>query len=125
MNAITLQYRKNGKKHRKYASDNFRHKEIKFLNERSENKFLKTKEKYASLYQEMSELIGVENMEKMYSKYKGQQIVFPQKLYSSQYIYSYIVENQGVMSVRQMSEYLQLSDRRIRQIITEIRQGKK
>lgn len=66
-------------------------------------------------------MIGVENMEKIYLKYKGQQIVFPQKLYSSQYIYSYIKENQGVMSVRQLSERLHLSDRRIRQIIAEIR----
>lgn len=63
MNWIWYCALKNGKKHRKYASDNFRHKEIKFLKERSENKFLKTKEKYASLYQEMSELIGVENIE--------------------------------------------------------------
>lgn len=86
---------------------------------------MKTKEKYASLYQEMSELIGVENMETIYSKYRGQQIIFPQKLYSSQYIYSYIKENQGVMSVREMAEKLHLSDRRIRQIITEMRQGKK
>ena len=107
--------------YRKYASDNFQHKAIKFLKGRSGNKFLKTKEKYASLYQEMSELIGVENMEKIYLKYKGQQIVFPQKLYSSKYIYSYIEENQGVMSVREMSEHLQLSDRRIRQIIAEMR----
>ena len=86
---------------------------------------MKTKEKYASLYQEMSELIGVENMEKIYLKYKGQQIVFPQKLYSSKYIHSYILENQGGMSVREMAKKLQLSDRRIRQIINEMRQSEK
>lgn len=84
---------------------------------------MNTKEKYASLYQEMSELIGVENMEKLYLKYKGQQIVFPQKLYSSKYVYSYIMENQGEMSVREMAKKLELSDRRIRQIITEIRKN--
>lgn len=84
---------------------------------------MNTKEKYASLYQEMSELIGVENMEKLYLKYKGQQIVFLQKLYSSKYVYSYIMENQGEMSVREMAKKLELSDRRIRQIITEIRKN--
>lgn len=80
----------------------------------------KEKEIYAGIYQEMAEIIGSENMKKLYRKFKGQQIVFPQKLYSKTYVKEYLLMNRGKMSVGQMSRHLGLSDRRIRQLMSEM-----
>ena len=51
----------------------------------------KEKDIYAGIYQEVAEIVGSENMKKLYRKFKGQQIVFSQKLYSKAYVKEYLL----------------------------------
>ena len=41
---------------------------------------------YAGVYEEIAEIIGEERIEEFYERFKGQQFVFPMKLYSREYV---------------------------------------
>ena len=41
---------------------------------------------YAGVYEEIAEIIGKERIEEFYERFKGQQFVFPMKLYSKDYV---------------------------------------
>ena len=71
----------------------------------------------ADIYKEIANEVGVEVAIKIHGLFKGQQILFPQKLYSKEYIYDYIRKNYNGSNVREQSQKLGYSDRRIRQII--------
>ena len=74
-------------------------------------------EDFADVYMEIAETAGVETAIKIHKLFKGQQILFPQKLYKKEYIYKYIKENYNGQNVRELSQKFGYSDRRIRQII--------
>ena len=73
----------------------------------------------AGVYKEIASIAGVEVAVKIHELFKGQQILFPQKLYSKEYIYDYIRKNYNGSNVRELSKKFGYSDRRIRQIINE------
>ncbi len=74
-------------------------------------------EDFADIYMEIAEAAGVETAIKIHKLFKGQQILFPQKLYKKEYIYKYIKENYNGQNVRELSQKFGYSDRRVRQII--------
>ena len=41
---------------------------------------------YAGVYEEIAEIIGEERIGEFYERFKGQQFVFPMKLYSKEYV---------------------------------------
>lgn len=45
-----------------------------------------TSEDLAGVYKEVAETVGVENAYKIYSHFKGLQLMFPLKFYSKEYI---------------------------------------
>lgn len=71
----------------------------------------------ADIYKEIADELGVDVAVKIHELFKGQQIIFPQKLYNKEYIYDYIRNNYNGSNVRELSQKLGYSDRRIRQII--------
>lgn len=79
---------------------------------------------YSDLYHDMAMLIGDTATKKLWKAYGGMNVTFPKKLYSRSYVKSYIASNIGRVSPSQMARELSLSDRRIRQLIREIRQEK-
>ncbi len=74
---------------------------------------------FADIYAEIADFAGVDFAITMHDHFKGQQILFPQKLYNKDYIYSYIKQNYNGRNVRELSQKFGLSDRRIRQILNE------
>lgn len=80
---------------------------------------------YSDLYRDMALLIGDAATKKLWKAYGGMNVTFPKKLYSGSYVKSYIAANMGTMKPSQMARELSLSDRRIRQLIREIRQQQK
>ena len=50
-------------------------------------------EAFADIYCEIANAVGAENAVKIHELFKGQQILFPQKLYKKTYIYEYIRTN--------------------------------
>jgi len=74
-------------------------------------------EYFADIYEEIAIELGVEVAIKLHQLFKGQQILFPQKLYKKEYIYEYIRANYNGQNVRELSQKFDYSDRRVRQII--------
>lgn len=73
----------------------------------------------ADVYMEIADKLGVDTAVAIHDLFKGQQILFPQKLYRKEYIYAYIKQNYNGKNVRELSKKFGYSDRRIRQIISE------
>lgn len=61
-------------------------------------------------------------MEKLYERFKGLTIVFPRKLYSKEYVREYIKENYGHIPTKDIARYLDITDRRVRQLAKEYRE---
>lgn len=81
----------------------------------------KDDDKYFEIYLDLCQLLGEQNMMKIYSQYKGLSIQFPKGLYSKKYIKRYVEENFDKKSVREISTELNLTERRVRQIFREIK----
>lgn len=79
---------------------------------------------FADIYQEIADDLGEETAVAIYELFKGQQIMFPQKLYRKEYIYSYILEHYTGKNIRELSQKFGYSDRRIRQIVSGMSENK-
>ena len=77
-------------------------------------------EDLADVYMEIADKIGVDAAIAIHEMFKGQQIMFPQKLYNKEYIHCYIKENYNGRNVRELAKKFGYSDRRVRQIINEL-----
>ena len=78
------------------------------------------KSDFKGIYAEMSEILGEEIVRIIHKHYKGQQINFPMKLHSNEYIEKYIIENYGEKSIREMSRELGYCDKSIQILIKKL-----
>ena len=76
-------------------------------------------EAYAGLYGEVAAQINGETAEMIYRLFRGQTVVFPQRLYDQEYVRSFVRENEGKYTVRELSVLCEYSDRRIRQFLSK------
>ena len=51
----------------------------------------KNKSDYKGIYSDMVEILGEDIVFKLYKNYRGQQVTFPMKLYSNEYVKKYII----------------------------------
>lgn len=63
------------------------------------------KSDFKGIYAEMSEILGEEIVKIIHKHYKGQQVNFPMKLYSNEYVENYIIENYSEKTVREISRH--------------------
>ena len=73
----------------------------------------------AGIYKEIAVETDIDTAIAMFRMFNGQQIVFPKRLYNKNYIRQYIIENYNGKNIRKLSQELNYSDRRIRQILNE------
>ena len=78
------------------------------------------KDDFKGVYSEMSEILGEEIVRIIHKHYKGQQVNFPMKLYSNEYVEKYIIENHSKKSVREMARDLGYSDKWVSTLIKRI-----
>ena len=78
-------------------------------------------EKYSKLYCELAELIGESGMRKLWKAYGGISVTFPTKLYSQEYIRRFVNEHQEELTPTEMAKELMLTERRVRQILRDVR----
>lgn len=78
-------------------------------------------ERYSGVYKELAELLGDAATLKIWKRFSGLNITFPQKLYSIEFRKEFISENMQKMKPSEMAKTLGLSERRVRQIIEELR----
>lgn len=48
--------------------------------------FRKNNQKYSGIYQDLIDLLGIQAVNKIYTNFKGQQIVLPMRLYTRGYV---------------------------------------
>ena len=75
------------------------------------------KSDFKGIYAEMSEILGEEIVKIIHKHYKGQQVNFPMKLYSNEYVENYIIENYSEKTVREISRTLGYSDKWVQKLI--------
>ena len=75
---------------------------------------------FAGIYKEIALTLGIDIAVEMHKLFKGQQIIFPQRLYSKEFVYEYVKENYNGNNIRELSQMLDYSDRRIRQILNNL-----
>lgn len=86
---------------------------------------MESTEYFAGIYQEIANAAGAQTAIAVYKLFRGQQIMFPQKLYKKEYIYTYIYQNYNGKNVRELSQKFGYSDRRVRQIVRSMQEIQK
>ena len=74
---------------------------------------------YNDIYKEISEMIGVDAMLKIYSHFKGQQVNFPVRLYNPQLIKDAVIKDFNGTNIKELSQKYNYSERTIRRMIKE------
>lgn len=72
---------------------------------------------FNGIYEDMYENLGQEIVREIYKYYKGQQITFPMRLYSKEYVLKYISENYNGKNLREVARDLGYSERWIKQLL--------
>ena len=76
---------------------------------------------YAGVYKELAELIGEDNMKKVYMRYRGGKVEFPKRIYSKEYVMEMLKKHEGKKSVSEMAQEYDYSERYIRKLMAEMR----
>lgn len=76
------------------------------------------------VYKELAEIIGTDNVIEIYEHFKGQQISFPTRIYTKEYILKQIDEDES-RPIKKVASQYGYSERRLRQIINESSKGEK
>ena len=106
----------------KFTTDDFQNDSIEL--DQEEEAVSVDLDYYFDIYRELAELIGVQNTKKVWNRYRGLTIQFPQRMYSQIYTKDFIRDNMGSMTIKEMAIQLSLTDRRVRQIVKELREEK-
>ena len=77
--------------------------------------------RYAGIYGELAEILGDAAVNKIWKQFSGTNVTFPQRLYSKEYTREFIKDNWGDMSASEIARTVGLSERRVRQIASDIK----
>lgn len=75
--------------------------------------------KYSGVYAEIAKIVGDENTEKIFTRFRGQQMCFPQKLYTVDYVTRYAKNHYPEERVCDIARTFGYSERRIRQFLNK------
>jgi len=76
-----------------------------------------TSEDLAGIYKEVAEAVGIENAYRIFHHFRGLQLMFPLKFYSSEYITHKIKSEYDGKNVRNLARKYGYSESRVRQIL--------
>ena len=71
------------------------------------------------IYRDLTELVGLENMQKIYNQYNGFQISFPKKLYHKEYVREVVERDYDGSNTQELARRYGYTERWIRTIATE------
>ena len=108
----------------KFTNDSFKNKSVEYCEEEV-IAINSNPERYSGVYKEIADLLGDAAAIKLWKRFSGLNITFPQKLYSKEYTRQFISENMNSLSPHEIAKRVSLSERRVRQIIAEIRNEQK
>ncbi len=81
------------------------------------NKYVRSQD-MVGVYSELAELIDTESVKKIYERFRGQQVVFPMRLYTKEFVLRQAEANEDI-SIKKLAAEYGYSERRLRQIINE------
>ena len=112
--------------HMKTAEDIFKSKSLKLKTseEKEVNSLKSNPEHYAGVYGELAEILSDAQVVKIWKKFSGVNVTFPQRLYSKEFTYDFIEENWNSMTAAEIAKEIGLSERRVRQIHKEVKENK-
>ncbi len=76
---------------------------------------------YCGVYKDLVEIIGEPATRKIWTHFAGVSVTFPQRLYSIEFTRQFVAEQMGHMKPCEIARATRLSERRIRQIISELK----
>lgn len=68
-------------------------------------------DKYNIIYQELIELIGLDNTLKIYHTYNGQQLSLPKRLYSKEYVEMKVKEEYDDTNIKKLAQKYSYTER--------------
>ncbi len=71
----------------------------------------------AGIYGEVAEAVGIDNAYELFQHFRGQQLVFPLKFYSKEFMNKQIREEYNGKNVRALAKKYGYSESRVRQIL--------
>ncbi|AVQ37753.1 Mor transcription activator family protein [Clostridium botulinum] len=72
---------------------------------------------FNGIYADMYECLGEQIVREINKHYKGQQITFPMRLYSREYVIRYISEKYDGKNIKELARELEYSERWIKKLI--------
>ena len=78
-------------------------------------------EKYNAIYAELYNLIGEENMKKVFEDFGGMQVSFPSRLYTKEYISNQIKERYDGCNGRELAREFGYTAKYFNQLIIEMK----
>lgn len=72
---------------------------------------------FVPIYEEIAKTIGEEETMKLYENFRGQQITFPRRFFSVEYVARYVNENYDGSNMRELARKFDYSERRIREFL--------
>ena len=78
---------------------------------------------YNAVYKEISEIIGLDATLKLYLRFKGQQISFPVRLYSSHLIQQKVIKEYDGTNISKLAQKYDYSEKTIRRMIRDSLEG--
>lgn len=82
-----------------------------------------TKEDLAGIYEEVAEQIGIDNAYVLFHHFRGQQLTFPLKFYSSSCIAKRICNEYNGSNTRELARKYGYSESRVRQILHTMKEN--
>lgn len=76
-------------------------------------------ENYKGIYKDMVEALGYDITLKVYEKYKGQQVTFPMRLYSREYLIDYLNKNYNGKNLKELSRELGYTYNWLQKVVNE------
>ena len=77
----------------------------------------KNEQKYSGVYQELVELFGVQSVHKLYANYRGQQVVFPMRLYTREYVIQELFDRYDGTNLKALALEYGYTERYLRSLI--------
>ena len=78
---------------------------------------------YNEIYRELAELLDEDAALKIWRNYAGLSVAFPRQLYSRAYVRKFIRDNRDNMKPGEIARRVGLTERRVRQIIHDMKEG--
>lgn len=77
-------------------------------------------EGFSDIYKELAEIVGIENTLLIYKSMRGQQVTFPKRLYSIEYVIEQLMRDISNKNIKRLSIEFDYTEKYLRQILKEV-----